>query len=226
MTLPTPNELQAAWTELRGIHREYLAVHEVAIPQVAHYEEHAKAIWLAVLWHFRNREVHKDEISAVVRRDMDGAAADQQVRHLKRDGWDIGPKPGRHRLNPYAPSQELLNVDARKRMRLGADDFNAVKQAFGGRCATCGAREGQPDPRYGREDVKLQQGHRDPHRAGDNPDNIIPQCQFCNRSYKSDFVFDDRGRAYAVAGVNPVRRASAAVRRLILEWLIEREGKR
>ncbi|MCY3880160.1 MAG: hypothetical protein OXF74_13395 [Rhodobacteraceae bacterium] len=226
MELPSPDELQAAWTELRAIHREYLAVHEVVIPPVAHYKGHTKAVWLAALWHYRNREVHKDEISAIVRRDVDGAAADQQVRHLKRDGWDIGPRAGRHKLNPFEPSQEFLNINARKRMRLAADDFNTIKQAFGDRCATCGAREGQPDPRYGRGTVRLQQGHRDPHEAGNDPDNIIPQCQFCNCSYQSDFVFDDKGRAHAVASINPVRRASAAVQRLILEWLLKREGKR
>jgi len=204
---------------------EYLAVHEVAIPQVENYAEHTKAVWLAVLWHYRDREVHKDEISAIVRRDIDGAAADQQVRHLKRDGWDIGPSPGRHRLNPYEPSQEFLNVNARKRMQLSGGDFDAIKQAFGGRCATCGAREGQPDPRYGRATVQLQQGHRDPHQAGDDPENIIPQCQFCNRSYKNDFVFDDKGRTRAVASVGPVQRASRTVQRRILDWLKRKFGE-
>jgi len=153
MALPSPSNLQAAWAELRSIHAEYLAVHEVIIPQVEHYAENNKSIWLAMLWQRRDQEIHKDEISEVVRRDMPGAAADQQVRHLKRDGWDIGQSPGRHRLNPYAPSQEFLNAAARKRMRLGADDFDAIKRSFGGRCATCGATEGRPDPRYGRDIV-------------------------------------------------------------------------
>ncbi len=226
MPLPTPDELQDAWTRLRAIHREYLAVHEVVIPQVECYAHKTKAVWLAVLWHYEGREVHKDEISAVVRRDINGAAADQQVRHLKRYGWDIGPKPGRHKLNPYEPSQEFLNINARKRMRLTAGNFDVIKQAFGGRCATCGAREGQPDPRYDRDPVHLQQGHRDPHLAGDNPDNIIPQCQFCNRSYKSDFVFDEKGRVHAVASVQPVYRANANVQRLIFDWLAKHLGER
>lgn len=225
MALPSPRKLQAAWTELREIHTEYLAVHGVRIPQVERYTENNKAVWLAVLWHCRDREVHKDEISAVVRRDIGGAAADQQVRHLKRDGWDIGPSPGRHKLNPYEPSQEFLNVAARKRMRLTTGDFDVIKQSFGGRCATCGAREGRPDPRYGRDVVQLHQGHRDPQKDGDDSDNIIPQCQFCNRSYKSDFVFDDKGRAYAVASVAPVRRASRTVQQRVLDWLLKHLGR-
>ena len=219
MSLPTPEQLQRAWQEVKALHREYLAVHEVVIPSVEHYADHNKAVWLAVLWHFRDRDVHKDEISAIVQRDVEGAGADQQVRHLKRDGWDIGPRPGWHKLNPYEPSQEFVNANARKRRRLAATDFESIKQSFGNRCATCGAREGQPDPRYGRDRVRLQQGHRDPNEAGDDMANIIPQCQFCNRSYRSDFVFDEKGRVRAVASVQPVRRASDNIQRRILGWL-------
>lgn len=223
MVLPTPDELQAAWTELQTIHSEYLAVHDVVIPSAQRYDEKNKAVWLATLWHWRDREVHKDEISEVVQRDVQGAGADQQVRHLKRDGWDIGKLAGMHKLNPYEPSLEFVNMNARKRKRLAATNFDSIKQVYDYRCATCGAREGQPDPRYGRDKVQLQQGHCDPSEAGDDIANIIPQCQFCNRSYGSDFVFDKRGRVYAVAGIGPVQRAGAAVQRLILEWLIDRE---
>lgn len=223
--MPTQEELQTAWVDLQAIHKEYLAVHGVSIPRVDDYRENNKAVWLAVLWHYKDKEVHKDEISAIVRRDIKGSAADQQVRHLKRDGWDIGRKPGQHKLNPYNPSEEFLTTSARKRMRLSGGGFDSIKKAFGGRCATCGAREGQPDPRYGGGAVRLQQGHRDPHQPGDDPANIIPQCQFCNQSYKSDFVFDEKGRAYAVASTRPVSRASASVQQSILDWLKNQREK-
>ncbi len=223
--LPTPSELQKAWEDIQRLHTQYLAVHEVIIPKVDDYAAHNRSLQLAVLWHYRDREVHKDEVSAIAQRDRPGAATDQQIRHLKRDGWDIGPKPGRHKLNPFRPSQEFVNENARKRMRLGAEDFESVKQAFGGRCATCGATEGEPDPRYGSNVVRLQRGHRDPHEAGDDPENIIPQCQFCNQAYRNDFVFDEKGRATAVASVRPVSRASSAVQREIRNLLCESEER-
>lgn len=224
MSLPTSDELQAAWEEVQDLHQQYLAIHGVRLPSAEHYTEHNRALQLAVLWHCR-REVHKDEISAVAQRDLVGAAADQQVRHLKRDGWYIGPKAGRHKLDPYRVSQEFQNANARRRKRLTGGNFDSIKQAFSGRCATCGAQEGRPDPRYGDDIVKLQQGHRDPHEAGDDPNNIIPQCQFCNRSYRSDFVFDERGRAHAVAAIGPIQRASADVQKLILDWLKRKLGE-
>ncbi len=59
MNLPAEQDLQKAWTELRELHREFLAVHGVIIPDVEYYADNTKAVWLAVLWHFEEREVHK-----------------------------------------------------------------------------------------------------------------------------------------------------------------------
>jgi len=226
MSMPTPEELQVAWQELQDIHSEYLALHKVKIPTVTHYAKSQKAIWLSVLWHYREREVPKDEVSAIVRREMPTAAADQQVRHLKRDGWNIGRSPGRHKLDPYKPSQEFINANAAKSRTLQSADFDAIKTRHGHRCATCGAKDGLPHPLYGAERVKLQRGHRDPHEAGNNPGNIIPQCQFCNRAYKGDFTFDEKGRIHAVAGIGPVRRASDHVKSQIWKFLNKNFGNR
>ncbi len=226
MTLPHPDRLQAAWLELQEIHREYLAVHQVKIPSATHYADTNKSLWLAVLYLYQDREVHKNTMSAIAKRDIPNAAADQQVRHLKRDGWSIGDKPGLHRLNPYKPSLAFLNAEARRRSRLTASDFEGIKEAYGKRCATCGATEGRPDPRYGDEMVALQQGHQNPHKRGDDRENIIPQCQFCNRAYKDDYVFDNKGRVRAVASIRPVERANENVQQKILDWLVEKfKGK-
>jgi len=219
MTLPDSSDLQAAWGELQEIHKEYLAVHGVKLPKSKHYTDSNKSLWLAMLFLYRDREVHKDEISKLAQRDLKGAGADQQVRHLKRDGWNIGDKPGLHQLYPYKPSSEWANASAQKTARLKAGSFSELKDAYGGRCATCGAREGMPDPRYGDQEVMLQQGHQDPSRPGDDKRNIIPQCQYCNQAYRDDYAFDNKGRVYAVASVRPVKRAHKSVQRKILDWL-------
>ena len=218
--LPTTEELQKSWMELKEIHREYLAIHRVRIPKASHYSENNKAAWLSILRHYKDEEIHKDHISEIVQRDMPGAAKDQQVRHLKRDGWEISAeKRGCHKLDPFHPSQEFLNTSAKKTAQLRASSFNEIKESFGYRCATCGARENQPDPRYGKDKVKLQQGHRNPNEAGDDPSNIIPQCQFCNRAYRNDFIFDEKGRVHAVANEKPIQRAAKDVQNKIFKWL-------
>ncbi len=213
MTLPTKKELKDAFQKLISIHEEYLARHDVKLPKLGSCKE----IWLSMLMHYEGEEVHKDQISAAVYREHPEAGYDQQVRHLKREGWHIEGSGGSRKLNPYVPSPDYANEQARRRGRLAAGDFSQIKVAFGNRCATCGATEGRPDSRYGSDLVVLQEGHQDPREPSDEPDNIIPQCQFCNRSYKGDFVFDNKGRVRAVADVGPVQRAREPVQQAVLE---------
>ena len=217
--LPTQVELRQAYNDAARIHSEHLVQHGVILPNPDSY----KAIWLAMLHHYAPNPVHKDQISDAVRREYPDAGRDQQVRHLKRDGWNIVGSGGYHRLeDPYRPDQGFVNERTRRQARLSADDFEALVVAFGNRCATCGARAGEPDPRYGSDRVALQQGHQDPDKPSDDVANMIPQCQFCNRTYRRDFVFDNRGRAIAVADIGPVRRASRTVQRKIWEYLNQR----
>ena len=221
--LPTPEELQQAWEELCGIHSQYLERYEVKLPNSNRYNERAKSIWLAVLHYYRNEHVHKNLISQICQRDNSRLGADQQVRHLKRDGWHLTGTGGEHLLDPYQPSPEWVTDQKRREGRLDATTFNELQAVYGGRCATCGAEAGKPSPRYGEDIVELQQGHKDPSQPH-TLDNIIPQCQFCNRAYRGDFTFDDKGRVRAVADVGPVQRATQAVQRKILQWLRNRFG--
>ena len=205
---------------MKEIHKEYLAKHGVLIPNKQNYDSTAKSIWLAVLYHFKEQPVHKDYISDVCQRDKPNLGRDQQVRHLKRDGWSLSNDgKGNHTLIPYEPSLEFINDKARRDSQLNARSFKELKTAYGNRCATCGASKRKPDNRYGRDKVALQQGHRDPEKPSSDKNNIIPQCQFCNRAYKGDFTFDDKGRVSAVADIAPVKRASDKVKYKIFSWL-------
>ena len=220
--LPNSAELQKAWEELQDIHARYLARHDVKLPQAIQYNERAKSIWLAVLFHYQGLDVHKNTISAICQRDKPDLAPDQQVRHLKRDGWRLkSDGKGNHNLDPYQPSLEVLNIRNRRDGLLSAESFEDVKRVFGHSCATCGAREGRPDPRYGEDKVRLQRGHRDPAKPAADKQNIIPQCQFCNRAYRGDFVFDEKGRAWAIADIGPVQRASTEAKQKVLRFLRE-----
>lgn len=181
-------------------------------------------LWLAILLIVNERWpdawIHKDDISILVHRVVPSMGGDQQVRHLKRDGWNLETaKAGVHRMtDPFRPSSEWHN-DQQRRIALASNDFEAIKEAESFRCATCGAKEGIPHPKYGSQDpVKLQQGHMDPERAGIKG-NIIPQCQFCNRTHRDDFVFDDKGRPVSVASLRPIKRASERVKRMLYDFL-------
>ena len=45
--------------------------------------------------------------------------------------------------------------------------------------------------------IRLQKGHKNPSKPL-NIANIIPQCDYCNQTYKNDFIFGDDGRIKAV----------------------------
>lgn len=103
------------------------------------------------------------------------------------------------------------------------DAWEELKQVHKNRCANCGAEEGKMHRLYDGI-VKLQKGHQDPEKIL-NKANIIPQCQFCNSYYQSDFTFDEKGQVRAVANVGPVLRASKQVRNLVYEMLKEELGE-
>ena len=211
-------------SEVESIWKGHLRRFDVKLPEVGTLRRIMLAILLAVRDRFGSKEwIHKDDISELIRRENPEAGRDQQVRHLKRDGWNLETKrPGFHRItDPYRPSSEW-DSDSVRRNTLSKGDFEAIKKAYNLRCATCGAIEGEPDPRYGSGDkVQLQQGHMDPEKPLGSG-NVIPQCQFCNRAYRNFFTFDDKGRVRAVASEEPVKKASVPVQKRIHKWLMEK----
>lgn len=213
---PGIDDLKRAHEKARRIHRTHLAAAQVEMPRW----ETVAGMHLAVLIHFEGEWVHKNEVSDIVRSINEKAAPDQQVRHLKRKGWNLeSDGVGGHRIkSPHNPHPEHAMRRLQQSEVLSADDFERLKEAHGRRCLTCGALEGEPDPRYRDMKVRLQKGHMDPAKPG-GAGNTIPQCQFCNRAYRDDFVFDEKGRARAVASPRPVLRASAEVRKAVLKAL-------
>ena len=215
--IPTPTELQKSWEDLRRIHAEHLEQHGVKLPKGTDYRSSGKSIQLTVLHYYVGESVDKNLISQVCQRDAPHLAADQQVRHLKREGWHLTGR-GSHTLDPYKVSPEFETDIRRRQGTINAETFEELKGIFFYKCATCGAEEGKTNDRYGDDIVELQRGHKDPAKPM-TKDNIIPQCQFCNRAYRADFVFDDKGRVSHIADIRPVRKASRTVQRKVWEWL-------
>lgn len=170
----------------------------------------AKELQLIFLYKYSNCFVHKDLVSQFVGRFIKNAALDQQVRHLgSQYFWYVLNKgckvPNKKETVPsgynYLVSIEMPNpkvlAEALKRAgRLAAKSFEELKLAYGNKCATCGIEEGKKDPRN-EEIVDLQQGHMNP-REELSLANTIPQCQYCNQTYKDYFQFNEYGRVVAV----------------------------
>ena len=170
----------------------------------------AKELQLIFIYKYLNCFVHKDMVSAFVRKYIKNAAFDQQVRHLgsqyfwyvlnkgvKVPNYDITVPSGYHYLvSIEMPNPKVVAESLKRNGRLSAKNFVELKWAYAGKCATCGIEEGKKDSRN-EEIVVLQQGHMNPR----NPltlDNTIPQCQYCNQTYKDHFLFNEHGRVVAV----------------------------
>jgi len=85
-----------------------------------------------------------------------------------------------------------------KRQQAGKLDFEELKRKYGYRCVTCGSKEGEENWRYRGVITKLQKGHMNPHKPPTS-DNVIPQCEQCNRADRGKWVYDKRGRVIGVA---------------------------
>lgn len=197
-----------------------------------------KELQLIFLYKYINCFVHKDMVSAFVRKYHPDAALDQQVRHLgTQDLWYVLNK-GSHVPNTdmtvpsgynYLVSIELPNPRAiekvmRRAGRLAAHNFEELKYAYSNQCATCGITEGQKDPRN-EEIVSLQQGHMNP-RLPLSLENTIPQCQYCNQTYRDYFQFNEYGRVIAVNNPRVLLKSPKDVQdEMIAVLLAERTAK-
>lgn len=73
-----------------------------------------------------------------------------------------------------------------------------LKAEYGNRCACCGSKEGEPH-RYNPTIITtLQKGHKNPNLPL-SPQNIIPQCEICNRPDLNNWEYNDEGRVIKIA---------------------------
>ncbi|CAG8471948.1 14319_t:CDS:2, partial [Cetraspora pellucida] len=151
----------------------------------------AKSLWLVYLYKFRSYQVHKDTISDF-------------VRNLKKIGRDQQQKVanGYHVLFDIKnPKPTFLYKILKREGRLSAKCWEELKIVYDNRCVNCGALENHHHPRFRDTIVVLQKGHIDPNKP-EVLENIIPQCQICNQTYKDNFVYDENGYIKAINNEN------------------------
>ena len=184
----------------------YLKQFQVKLPR----ENSAKFLWLIFLRKHMGEQVHKDTISSFVTSVLPGLGKDQQVRHLAADGFyvlNFGEKlpnlkrkveRGYHVLISMEQVKPNFMHKVLKRLgRVAATDFESLKAVYDFKCATCGAQEGRPHRYFPNTTVELHRGHKNPNEKF-VIENIIPQCQLCNKYYSDKYYFDDNGRIVKV----------------------------
>lgn len=230
------DEIVAIHERMMNTYRKYLYGYKVRSPRKELFdysrppkeliaEMTAKDLWLVLLFKYPKTLIAKDMFAAFIKRFKPASSGDQQVRHLKEDGWDlltwrcpfidddgtecVVPAGFYYLQSLNKPSAKFLSNYMRTQALSGlsSSDFSMIKQAYGFKCAVCGIMEHTPDPRKGFAKVTLQKGHLDPKKGAD-VDNIVPMCGYCNQYYKDNFVFNKYGRVYAINEPNIILRSS------------------
>jgi hypothetical protein len=176
--------------------------------------------------------VTKQELTEIIRQFYPEVNDVQQARHLGRQkGWyiesgtrgDIVSKklnPGEYLLKTLEQPYPGFTHERREI----STDFDTLKKQYDYRCACCGSKEGEPH-RYSKS-VKtvLHQGHMDPSKPL-TPDNMIPQCDICNRPDRNWWIYDKRGRVVGIGNAFVVKRCSRQLKEEIFEMLKDELGK-
>jgi len=226
------HDLHTAFAEVEADWRACLQDSGITLPAT----HSARWYQLAVLKHFQARAVHKDDISEMIAKCTRKPASDQQVRHLKtQSGWYILNRGDSYLDNGvalYNPNGCHVLITTKipfpksilqRRTAINKGVWKEILQQYDHTCASCGTKVGEYhryDPAYKVE--TLERGHMNPNKPLARG-NIIPQCRWCNRTARGDFVFDAQGRPRAVASVRPVACADAEVRKEIGEWMRKQE---
>lgn len=163
-------------------------------------EKSQKGQTLLYLYQNLNVVVNKADAERVICKRLNIPSKDiQSLRHLsKQNGYDVLQgrdqfenkilKKGEYVLTGFNNVNPYWNLSRRDESDL---DFDSLKKKYKNCCATCGSKEGKKHRKTG-QIVKLEKGHMDPRQAMSS-DNIIPQCEHCNKIAKDYFVFDQTG---------------------------------
>ena len=145
--------------------------------------------------------VTKEELTEVVRKIFPDTNDVQDGRHLKNSGWNvINERKFKKTTYTLVSLDEPHPIFLKNRKVESKDlDWNGLKKEYDYMCATCGCKEGEIH-RYYFKKVKLQKGHKNPSLPL-NRDNVIPQCQFCNRQDRDKWVYDNNGRVKGISNI-------------------------
>lgn len=215
-------QIRNIYETISTYHKKYLAKADVKLPQLEKGGKFTKdalvLVYLAQDYPDK-RWITKKELTDFVRLYHPDTNDVQAGRHLgmQRGFYIVSSRRGNYLPEgappPKGDSYLLVTLEEphpafvpKRRLSNADSDFETVKQKYDYRCATCGSREGETNLRYKNQRTQLQRGHRNPKLPLEG-DNIIPQCQFCNRADRNYWVYDERGRVVGVAAVKPIVRS-------------------
>lgn len=158
-----------------------------------------KSRMLEYFWKNKGKLVTKQEVQKHFATKFNTHSDIQSVRHLgKQDGFAVlqygnewngrSLKKGEYVFEGFNKVNHFYNKSRRIESSL---DFESKKREYKNSCASCGAKENTLH-KWTNEKVVLEKGHMDPSKEMTD-DNIIPQCNWCNKIAKNYWIFDRFG---------------------------------
>ncbi|MCS6919104.1 MAG: hypothetical protein NZM28_04985 [Fimbriimonadales bacterium] len=221
----TDKEVEETYALVSQLHAEYLQRGGVRLPALRNRNGNFTVDALTLVYLARGypntQWVSKSELTQFIRQFYPDTNDVQSARHLgMQSGFYIvstrrgnflpedNPPPRGRRTCYYLlrTLKEPHPAFVAQRRLVSDTDFEEIKRRYDYRCATCGSREGESNLRYRQTRTELQQAHCNP-KLPLQAENIIPQCQFCNRPDRNYWVYDKRGRVIGVAALRPIQKS-------------------
>lgn len=233
----TKREIEKIYSNILKFHTKYLKKFGVKLPNLytrdKNYSKNALVLVYLARDYPNTQKTDKKELTAFVRSFYPNTNDVQQARHLgAQDGWWI-VAGGRDNivLNLKRGFYQLYSLTekypafTRERRTIDFANWEELKENFNYRCLTCGSKEGEPHLHWPATKTKLQKAHKNPNKPL-HRENIIVQCQKCNRADRNRWVYDNKGRVVKLADANFVKNFDKPVREKIYQILFkEFEGK-
>lgn len=115
----------------------------------------------------------------------------QSMRHLSTGGWFV-EQDGKGNYRLVTVTQTFPKwIPNKRKTKINVESWEALKSKYNNKCASCGSEEGKPH-NHTLKITKLEKGHKDPEKDL-TLNNMIPQCDYCNKRYKDTYKFDNYG---------------------------------
>ena len=218
----TDNEIKDTYDLIKGYHEKFLANSGVHLPKLKNndgtYVKYALILVYLAQGYPKTKQVSKKELTTFMRCYHPEVADVQQARHLgNKLGWYVlsGTRhdifsfeldDGYYQLKTLEEPYDKFKAERRKEL-INDDDWESLKKRYDYRCACCGSKEGEPHRYWKNTKTKLEKGHMNPNE-GLTQDNIIPQCEKCNRTAKNYWIFDEYGRVTKIANATVIDKCS------------------
>jgi len=205
----TDKELEEQYKIISYYHDNYLKEQGVLLPRLKigeNYTKDALTLIYLSLGYPTTKVVSKKELTEFIRFYYPEVNDVQQARHLgaQKGFYVLSGSRGDTSIENLAPGtyklKTLENVYPKfknQHRMITKYDFEKIKEMYDYRCATCGSKEGEPNLNWPSSITKLQEAHMDPNKPL-TVDNVIPQCEQCNRGNRNRWVYDNKGRVIGI----------------------------